>query len=111
MMAKNHFQTTFLLGLVATCLFAGCDRSATEDVQTPAQAARDALNIRTPDGSDRTVETERKVNVVQETTVVDRATGEVISAEKEVTPVTVTKQKEIETDVDVNVGEAVKTIE
>ena len=97
--------------LVIAALVAGCGGSAPGDGETPAEAAREALGVQAPGGTDRTLETQRKVDVIEETTVVDRETGEVITTEKEVTPVTVTKEKQIETDVDVNVGDTVKTVE
>ena len=90
-------------------LIAGCDGAA-GDGETPAEAARDALGVEVSGGPDRTVETQRKVDVIEKTTVIDRETGKVITTEKEVTPVTVTKEKEVDTDVDVNVGETVKTV-
>lgn len=89
--------------LALAVLGTGCER-AQEDREA-ARIAQEALNVKEQDSTERTVESQRQVDVIKETTVVDRATGKVISAEKEVTPVTVTREKQVETDVDVNVGD------
>lgn len=87
---------------------AGCDQG--NDAQTPAgQAAQSALGVQNTEGTEKTIETQRNVTVIETKKVVDNKTGEVIEDEKTITPVTVTKQKEVTTDVDVNVGESVKT--
>ena len=91
-----------------TVLAAGCDNLGGEKEDSPAEAAQNALDIEAPDETAKEVETQRSVDVVKETTVVDKQTGEVLSHEKEVTPVTVTKEKEVDTDVNVNVGETNK---
>jgi hypothetical protein len=85
----------------------GCNGTA-EDRQSPAQAAKEALNLKGSNGAERTVETQRDVDVIRQTTVVDRKTGEVITTEKEVTPVTVKKTKEVKTDV--QPGKTTKTV-
>ncbi len=77
---------------------AGCNGD-NENQQSASQVAKNALNIKGSSSSERTVETQSDVDVVRQTTVVDRKTGEVISTEKEVTPVTVKKTKEVKTDV------------
>jgi hypothetical protein len=91
----KNFAVLGLLSLAAPVV--GCNGTA-EDHQSPARAAKEALNIKGSERSEKTVETQRDVDVIRQTTVVDRKTGEVIKTEKEVTPVTVKKTKEVQTD-------------
>ncbi len=105
-----------LIQTLAVCLFAsgamgmlaGCGDDAKTD--SDAATAQEALGI-TP-GSDRekTVDTRADVDVVKETKVIDRKTGEVLSEKTESTPVTIQREKEVKTDVDVKVGETQSTV-
>ncbi len=90
---------TAALGLIATAgLIAGCQGESSNQA-APREAAREALHVNEADGKQRTVETRRTVDVIDERKVVDKQTGEVLSDSKKVTPVTVEKTKEIETHV------------
>src|SRR5688500_3758346 len=85
---KRMLSTMGLLfGL--TLLAAGCDNLNADKEDSPAEAAQKALDIEEPDETEKEVETQRNVDVIKETTVVDKQTGQVLSREKEVTPVTV----------------------
>src|SRR4051812_16154884 len=85
------------LGIVAAGLV-GCHNEAEDQA---AQTARDALGVQTKDETAKTQT--QQVLVEQQTKGVDPKTGETISQNTKVTPVTV--EKTIKTDVDVNVGE------
>ncbi len=90
---------TVALGLIASAgLIAGC-QDETSKQAAPREAAREALHVKDADGKQRTVETRRTVDVIDERKVVDKQTGEVLSDTQKVTPVTVEKTKEIETHV------------
>jgi hypothetical protein len=90
---------------------AGCSQRATVE-ETPAEAARQAVGITDDDqGKERSTAEERNVLVEKTTKVTDAKTGEVITTEKEVTPVTVKKEKTIDTDVNVDVGNTTKTVD
>ncbi len=89
-----------LLGISG--LLAGCSA----DENTPeARIAEDALGVEPVDGIQRTTEVQRDVLVNKRTQVVDQKTGEILSESSESTPVTVKKEREVQTGVDVNVGE------
>ena len=62
------------------------------------------------DERQKTAETTADVEVEKQTKVIDKKTGEVISDKTESTPVTIQKEKEVETDVDVKVGETQSTL-
>ncbi len=95
------------LSLLAVAgLFAGCNGTA-EDHQSPAQAAQEALKVE-GNGHQKTVENQRDVEVVETTKVIDRKTGEVITTKQEVTPVTVQKTKEVDTQV--KAGQTTRTV-
>ena len=47
---------------------------------------------------------------MKQTKVIDKKTGEVLSEKTESTPVTIQKEKEVKTDVDVKVGETQSTV-
>lgn len=107
MNARLSFKHAAALGLFTMAgVMAGCHG---DDADSPSQAAREALKIEGAAGGQRTVETRRNVDVIKETTVVDHKTGQVITTEKEVTPVTVEKTKEVETHV--KAGETTKTVQ
>jgi len=88
---------------------AGCNRDE-HLTDSPAEAARQAVGADGKDGTENTTETRRDVIVEKTTKVTDRQTGEVIATEKEVTPVTVEREKKVNTDVNVNVGDTTKTV-
>lgn len=94
MNARRIVNQAAALGLLAA---AGCQGEP--EHASPSQAAQEALNLKGGQGNQRTVETRRAVDVIDERKVVDRQTGEVLSDKKEVTPVTVEKTREIETHV------------
>ena len=95
-----------LAPLAALALLAGCEAKRTE---SPEAVAQQALGVQESNEQQKTVEVQREVDVIEQRTVVDRQTGQVLAEEKEVTPVTVTQQKVVETDVDVDAGNTVKT--
>ena len=89
---------TAALGLIASAgLIAGCQSEP--DQVAPREAAQEALHVKNSEGTRRTVEAKRTVDVIDERKVVDAQTGEVLSDTKKVTPVTVEKTKEIQTHV------------
>lgn len=96
--------------LIACGLAAGCHKNEPVE-ETPAEAARQALGVQEQEGKEKSVEVKRDVLVKQTTEVVDQQTGEVITTEKKVTPVTVEKEKTVDTDVNVNVGDTQKTVD
>lgn len=105
-----------LIQTLAVCLFAsgalgllaGCADEATND---PAAAtAQEALGITPGNESQKTVETTTDVIVVDKKQVIDPKTGEVLSEKTQTTPVTIQKEKEVKTDVDVKVGETQSTV-
>ncbi len=105
-----------LIQTLAVCLFAsgtmgmlsGCGDDAKND---PAAAtAREALGITPGNEREKTVETRADVDVVEQTKVIDRKTGEVLSEKTKSTPVTIQREKEVKTDVDVKVGETQSTV-
>jgi hypothetical protein len=95
-----------LIWIIPLALLAGCNAQRGD---SPEAAAQQALGVQESNETQKTVEVQREVDVIKQTTVVDRQTGKVLSEEKEVTPVTVQQQKVVETDVDVNAGNTVKT--
>jgi hypothetical protein len=88
-------------GLLTGC---GGDDSKKPDAQT----AEHALGI-SPQEQKKTSEVTRDVTVIKETKVIDNKTGQTISDTKEATPVRVTKETEVQTDVNVKVGETKAT--
>lgn len=105
----NRLTATFALLSASAILLAGCDQGV--DVEdTAEQSAREALGV-DGDGTERTVETQRDVIVQDTTQVIDAQTGEVIKTEETQTPVTITQEKTVERDVDVDTGESTTIIE
>ncbi len=105
-----------LIQSLAVCVFtggalgmlAGCQNDAKND---PAAAtAQEALGITPGKESQKSVETTSDVDVVKQTKVIDKKTGEILSEKTESTPVTIHKEKEVKTDVDVKVGETQSTV-
>ncbi len=107
----RYFRISALfVGLFAVAAFVGCEKGA--DVEdTAAQSAEEAVGLSGDDGTERTVSQQEDVLVKDTTEVIDRDTGEVIKTEETVTPVTVQKEKTVETDVDVDTGETTTTVE
>lgn len=93
-------------GLIAAAALSGCHSGANSP---EAQTAEQAVGIAPTHGKEKTVEVKRDLIVEKETRVIDRTTGEVVSDTKQDTPVTVTQQKEVKTNVDVKVGETATT--
>ena len=88
----------------------GCEQGI--DVEnTPEQSAKEALGVEDTDSSQRTIQQERDVIVKDTTEVIDAKTGEVIKTEETKTPVTITKEKTIEQDVNVDAGKPETTVE
>jgi hypothetical protein len=89
----------------ASGLLIGCG----DDSHKPeAQEAEKALGVN-PQDQKKTTEVTRDVTVVDETKVIDNKTGQTISDTKKVTPVRVTEETNVKTDVDVKVGETKAT--
>ena len=87
------------LGLLAAGLV-GCHDDSDDRA---AQTAKQALGVETKDDDASKTQT-REVLVKEKVEVVDAKTGQTISEQTKVTPVTV--EKTTKTDVDVNVGES-----
>ena len=82
---------------------AGCSN----DADTPAaRTAEQAVGVQPRRDTTKSVESTRDVTVVKDTKVIDNATGEVIKETKEATPVKITQEKKVTTDVKVDVGNA-----
>jgi len=91
----------------AVGMLAGCQ----DDKHDPAAStAQEALGVKAGNERERTVESRQDVSVVKDTKVIDNKTGEVLSEKKEVTPVTIQKDKEVKTDVKVKVGDTQSTV-
>jgi hypothetical protein len=101
----NPGALVMLLGTLGMTLV-GCRDDAN---QPAAQSAENALGVQPNKATEKTTETTSDVTVIKDTKVIDNATGKTISETKEVTPVTVTKAKEVKTDVKVKVGETKTT--
>ncbi len=99
---------SFVTCFVSLSLILGGCRKEADIEDTPEQAAIEALGVK-QGSKERTTEARRNV-VVQETTkVIDPSTGQVIKTEETRTPVTITEQKSVDRDVDVNAGDS-KTV-
>ena len=92
--------------LSAPGLLAGC---GSESDTPEAQTATQATGIKPASETHKTVETTRDVIVEKETKVKDATTGEILSDKKESTPVKITEEKEVKTDVKVDVGDTKTT--
>jgi len=110
-------STSFAFGKVAACaialggLAAGCHKDGAVE-ESPAEAARQAVGLTEDhEGKEKTTAVTREVLVEKTTKVIDQKTGQVITTEKEVTPVTVEKQKTVDTDVNVDVGDTTNSVE
>ena len=91
-------------------LFTGCDQGL--DVEdTPEQSAKEALGVKDTDSSSRSVENQRDVIVKDTTEVIDSETGKVIKTEETETPVTITEEKTINRDVNVDTGKTKTRVE
>lgn len=89
----------------------GCEQGL--DVEdTPEQSAQEAFGI--DEGGDTqqtTIERQDDVIVRDTTEVIDPDTGQTVKTEETETPVTVTEEKTIETDVNVDTGESTTKVE
>ena len=100
-------RTSLALALAgAGASLAGCQH---DERSAAAQDAKEALGVQSDKSREKQIEQQRDVTVVKDTKVIDNATGEVLSDKKEATPVTVTKQRAVEKDVKVNVGQTQET--
>jgi len=107
-MREKIRSSRFVLSFISMALFLGGCRKEADIEDTPQQAAREALGVK--EGSkERTTEARRDVIVQETTKVIDPSTGQVIKTEETRTPVTITEQKTVDRDVDVNAG-ASKTV-
>ena len=92
--------------VAASGLLPGCSN----DENTPeAKIAAEAVGVEPTDGTKKTTEVQRDLDVYVEKKVVDHKTGEVLHDETQVTPVTVKQEKQVKPDVDVDVGESQAT--
>ncbi|GAC1473971.1 MAG: hypothetical protein NVSMB9_23510 [Isosphaeraceae bacterium] len=100
-------QVVAALGLSLVWPFlAGCSDNKQSEA---AKTAEQALGVN-PDGSSKkTVESKRDVIVEQEKRVIDAQTGEVLSDKKVSTPVTISEEKSVKTDVKVKIGDPKST--
>jgi hypothetical protein len=102
-------RTTFPKFLLAASLAAPATLAAlvgcSNDADTPdARTAEQAVGVQPRRDTTKSVEATRDVTVVKETKVIDNATGEVLKDTKEATPVKITQEKKVTTDVKVDVG-------
>ncbi len=86
----------------AAGLLAGC--SAREESTPEAKVAQEALGIKNTKEVETNTKVDRSVIVEQETKVIDPKTGAILSDTTKTTPVTITREKEVRTDVSVDVG-------
>jgi hypothetical protein len=108
-MSRTHHAALGLAGLLTLTLAAlGCEQR-TEVKDTPEQSAREALGVGER-GPERTVESRRDVVVEDTTRVIDAKTGEVLKAEETRTPVTITEEKTVDRDVNVQAGPAQEAV-
>ena len=89
-------------------MLAGCQDDAQNNPD--AATAQEALGITPGDERQKSTETTADVEVVKQTKVIDKKTGEVLSEKTESTPVTIQREREVKTDVDVKVGETQSTV-
>ena len=83
-------------------LTSGCS----EETKNPdVRIAEQAVGVKPEQGEQKTVQTSRDVIIEKDTKAIDAKTGEVLSEKKESTPIKVTEQKSVKTEVDVKVGE------
>ena len=99
------FAGVFILGLGV----AGCGGGGDTE-QAASQTAQETLGVKGT-GTERTVESQRRVIVQDTKKVIDADTGQVLKTEESKTPVTVTERKTVEHKVDVKSGETKKTTE
>lgn len=102
-----HRWKSLSLVLFGAMTLAGCAEQGARD--EASDAARDALNLQ-KEGTERTTEVRRDLLVRDTEEVIDRKTGEVITTKQTETPVTITKEKEVETDINVRTGDPKSTV-
>jgi len=105
---RHLLRSAFLPIIVmsAAVLVPGCSND--ESNNPDAKAAEHAIGVNGTD-STKSIETQREVNVIKDTKVVDPKTGQTISETKEVTPVTITKELQEKVNVDAKVGDTKST--
>lgn len=99
MIRKLGFSGTLLAATLAG--LSGCHDSS--DTQA-ARAAEQAVGVAPGSETTKAVDLSRDVTVVKETKVIDNATGQTISETKEETPVKIQQEKQVKTNVKVDVG-------
>lgn len=96
--------------LIAWMALVGCGHERAVTDESAEDAAREAVGI-AEDGSrpEKTVEERRDLIVEKTERVIDQKTGQVLEEEKSRTPVTITREKTVETDVNVKTGDTQTT--
>src|SRR3954468_22460789 len=105
-MLRPIAQLPLILALIVSpVLLVGC---GDDKHQPAAESAEKALGIN-PDPQQKTSTETRDVKQVQETKVIDEKTGQVLSDKKEVTPVKIKVETNVNKDVKVEVGDTKTT--
>jgi len=105
-MLRPIAQLPLILALsVSPALLVGC---GDDKHQPAAESAEKALGIN-PDPQKKTSTVTKDVTEIKETKVIDNATGQVISDKKEVTPVKIKEETNVNKDVKVEVGDTKTT--
>lgn len=109
MMRISRFATLWA-ALFSFAAFVGCEQGV--DVEdTPEQSAQEAFGIDDSSGTSQTIERQDEVIVRDSTEVIDPDSGQTVKTEETLTPVTVTEEKTVETDVNVDTGETTTTVD
>jgi len=105
-MTPRSLVPSLLLAAAALAPLAGCSN----DANTPeAKIAEQAVGVQPASGTSKSEQKTRDVVVEKETRVVDKQTGQVLSDQKQSTPVKIVEQTEVKKDVKVNVGDTTGT--
>lgn len=94
-------RLTLSATLASIGIFAGCSG---ESDNVAEQTAGQAVGVQSGSKTIKGEEVKRSVIVQEEKKVVDANTGEVISDKKTTTPVTITEEKQVKTNVKVDAG-------
>lgn len=105
MRALPHPRFLFLALVVLGLPLVGCSRD--DEQQRASQLAQQALGLEPGDKIDESVQEKVDVLVVEETRVIERATGRVLKTISKETPVQIVRQKKVTTDVNVGDTKAV----
>ncbi len=99
LMLRSLFLVPTIAGAV---VLSGCGNEG----NTPeAQTAEQAVGVKPESETSKTVTIKRDVVVTEEKKVTDPKTGELLSDTTKTTPVTITQEKEVKTNVKVDVGD------